>query len=156
MPRVQSNLVNKINKPVTKKTTITKNTASSTIKKNVTKKEQLAVKKREWINKIVIDVKIHSDPVKTKIVAKTAGGVEIDAGSAGCSWSGMNYTTLSIYEPSLLSNFLKLRKDDEIRVTGTIWNTLNKITKKYFHCIRVESFEIIKKVPRTRSKNNQK
>ncbi|MFX4057124.1 MAG: hypothetical protein EHV01_002165 [Spiroplasma sp. hy2] len=156
MPRVQSNLVNKANKPVTKKKlTITKNTASSTIKKNVTKKE-IVEKKREWINKIVIDVKIHSDPVKTKIVAKTAGGVEIDADSAGCSWSGMNYTTLSIYDPNLLSVFLKLRKDDEIRVTGTIWNTLNKITKKYFHCIRIESFEIIKKVPRTRSKNNQK
>ncbi|WP_338990953.1 hypothetical protein [Spiroplasma endosymbiont of Seladonia tumulorum] len=138
-----------------KKTTITKNAVSSTIKKNVTKKE-IVEKKREWINKIIIDVKIYSDPIKTKIVSKTAGGVEIDAGFAGCSWSGMNYTTLSIYEPNLLLTFLKLRKDDEIRVTGSIWNTLNKVTKKYFHCIRVEKFEIIKKVPRTRSKNNQK
>ncbi|WP_338990697.1 hypothetical protein [Spiroplasma endosymbiont of Seladonia tumulorum] len=83
-------------------------------------KKEIVEKKREWINKIIIDVKIHSDPIKTKIVSKTAGGVEIDAGSAGCSWSGMNYTTLSIYEPNLLSTFLKLRKDDEIRVTGSI------------------------------------
>ncbi len=47
MPRVQSNLVNKKNKPVTKKkTTITKNAVSSTIKKNVTKKRNCREKTR--------------------------------------------------------------------------------------------------------------
>ncbi|WHQ36776.1 hypothetical protein [Spiroplasma sp. SV19] len=155
MPRVQSNLVNKNIKSSIKKKPVIKKATNPSVKKNVVKKEEIE-KKREWINKLIIDVKIHSDPVKTKIVAKTAGGVEIDAGSAGCSWFGMNYSTLSVYESILLTEFLKLKKDDEIRVTGSIWNTLNRMTKKYFHCIRVESFEIIKKVPRTRTKNNQK
>ncbi|WP_241568667.1 hypothetical protein [Spiroplasma endosymbiont of Megaselia nigra] len=57
-----------------------------------------------------------SDPFRVIPSFMVAGGVEVDACSAKCQWDGLNYSTLSIYNPSILTEFLKLKKDDEIKI----------------------------------------
>ncbi len=83
-----------------------------------------------------------------------AGGVEVDYCSAKCQWYGLNYSTLSIYSPSILTEFLKLRKDDEIKIKDSVFNRLNIKTKRYFLSFRVDSFEIIQKAIRKRANTN--
>ncbi|WP_253301133.1 hypothetical protein [Spiroplasma endosymbiont of Phyllotreta cruciferae] len=64
---------------------------------------------------------------------------------------GLNYSTLSIYNPTIVSEFLKLKKDDEIKIKGSVFNQLNIKTKRYFLSFRVDSFEIIQKAIRKRT-----
>lgn len=130
MPQVKSNLSKKIisNKPKTKKR----------------------------INILELTVRLHENPIKNKIKALVAGGVEVDACSAKCQWDGLNYSTLSIYNPSVLNEFLKLKKDDEIKIKGSVFNQLNIKTKRYFLSFRVDSFEIIQKAIRKRTNKNIK
>ncbi len=89
-------------------------------KKSITNKPKIKNKK---INKLELTVILHENPIKTKIKALVAGGVEVDACSAKCQWEGLNYSKLSIYNPSILTEFLKLKKDDEIKIKGSDrWN----------------------------------
>ncbi|KAF0850781.1 MAG: hypothetical protein EIB84_03165 [Spiroplasma poulsonii] len=122
-------------------------------KTSVTNKTKIKNKK---INKLELTVRLHENPIKTKIKALVAGGVEVDACSAKCQWDGLNYSTLSIYNPYILTEFLKLKKDDEIKIKGSVFNQLNIKTKRYFLSFRVDSFEIIKKAIRKRTNTNIK
>lgn len=122
-------------------------------KKKITNKPKMMNKR---INKLELTVRLHENPIKTKIKALVAGGVEVDACSAKCQWDGLNYSTLSIYNPSVLTNFLKLKKDDEIKIKGSVFNQLNIKTKRYFLSFRVDSFEIIQKAIRKRINTNIK
>lgn len=126
---------------------------SNLSKKSITNKPKIKNKK---VNKLELTVRLHENPIKTKIKALVAGGVEVDACSAKCQWDGLNYSTLSIYNPFILINFLKLRKGDEIKIKGSVFNQLNIKTKRYFLSFRVDSFEIIQKVIRTRTNTNIK
>ncbi|MBH8623538.1 hypothetical protein [Spiroplasma sp. hyd1] len=126
---------------------------SNLSKKSITNKPKIKNKK---VNKLELTVRLHENPIKTKIKALVAGGVEVDACSAKCQWDGLNYSTLSIYNPSILTEFLKLKKDDEIKIKGSVFNQLNIKTKRYFLSFRVDSFEIIQKVIRTRTNTNIK
>ncbi|MFW4370843.1 MAG: hypothetical protein EHV01_002770 [Spiroplasma sp. hy2] len=126
---------------------------SNLSKTSVTNKTKIKNKK---INKLELTVRLHENPIKTKIKALVAGGVEVDACSAKCQWEGLNYSTLSIYNPSILTDFLKLKKDDEIKIKGSVFNQLNIKTKRYFLSFRVDSFEIIQKAIRTRTNTNIK
>lgn len=122
-------------------------------KKTITNKPKIKNKK---INKLELTVRLHENPIKTKIKALVAGGVEVDACSAKCQWDGLNYSTLSIYNPSILTEFLKLKKDDEIKIKGSVFNQLNIKTKRYFLSFRVDSFEIIQKAIKKRTNTNIK
>ncbi len=123
-------------------------------KKSITNKPKIKNKK---INKLELTVRLHENPIKTKIKALVTGGVEIDACSAKCKWDGLNYSTLSIYNPSILTEFLKLKKDDEIKIKGSVFfNQLNIKTKRYFLSFRVDIFEIIQKAIRKRTNTNIK
>lgn len=117
-------------------------TKSNLPKKSITNKPKIKNKK---VNKLELTGRLHDNPIKTKIKALVAGGVEVDACLAKCQWDGLNYSTLSIYNPSVLTNFLKLKKDDEIKIKGSVFNQLNIKTKCYFLSFRVDSFEIIQK-----------
>ncbi|WP_338966232.1 MULTISPECIES: hypothetical protein [unclassified Spiroplasma] len=128
-------------------------TKSNLTKKSITNKPKIKNKK---INKLELTVRLHENPIKTKIKALVAGGVEVDACSAKCQWDGLNYSTLSIYNQSILTDFLKLKKDDEIKIKGSVFNQLNIKTKRYFLSFRVDSFEIIKKAIRKRINTNIK
>ncbi len=66
--------------------------------------------KNKRVNKLELTVRLHENPIKTKIKALVAGGVEVDACSAKCQWDGLNYSTLSIYNQYILADFLKLKK----------------------------------------------
>ncbi len=94
--------------------------------------------------------------IKTKIKAPVTGVVEVYACSAKCQWDGLNHSTLSIYIPSILTEFLKLKKDDEIKIKGSVFNQLNIKTKRYFLSFRVDSFKIIQKAIRKRTNTNIK
>ncbi len=107
--------------------------------------------KNKRVNKLELTVRLHENPIKTKIKALVAGGVEVDACSAKCQWEGLNYSTLSIYNPFILTEFLKLKKDDEIKIKGSVFNQLNLKNKRYFLSFRVDSFEIIQKAIRKRT-----
>ncbi|MFJ1522755.1 hypothetical protein [Spiroplasma sp. ald] len=122
-------------------------------KKSTTNKPKIKNKK---VNKLELTVRLHENPIKTKIKALVAGGIEVDACSAKCQWDGLNYSTLSIYNPSILTEFLKLKKDDEIKIKGSVFNQFNIKTKRYFLSFRVDSFEIIKKAIRKRTNTNIK
>lgn len=126
---------------------------SNLSKKSVTNKNKI---KNKRINKLELTVRLHENPIKTKIKALVAGGVEVDACSAKCQWDGLNYSTLSIYNPSVLTEFLKLKKDDEIKIKGSVFNHLNIKTKRYFLSFQVDSFEIIQKAIRKRTNTNIK
>lgn len=129
-------------------------TKSNLSKKTVrTNKPKIKIKK---VNKLVLNVKLNENPIKTKIKALVAGGVEVDVCSAKCRWEGLNYSTLSIYNPSVLTDFLKLRKDDEIKIKGSVFNQLNIKSRRYFLSFRVDSFEIIQKAIRKRTTTNIK
>ncbi|AXF95648.1 hypothetical protein [Spiroplasma phoeniceum] len=128
-------------------------TKSNLSKKSITNKPKIKNKK---VNKLELTVKLHENPIKTKIKALVAGGIEVDACSAKCQWDGLNYSTLSIYNPSVLTEFLKLKKDDEIKIKGSVFNQLNIKTNRYFLYFRVESFEIIQKAIRKRTNTNIK
>ncbi|WP_425378910.1 hypothetical protein [Spiroplasma endosymbiont of Polydrusus pterygomalis] len=128
-------------------------TKSNLCKTTVTPKK---TKTKKRVNKLELTVRLHENPVKTKIKALVAGGVEVDACSAKCQWEGLNYSTLSIYSPSILTAFLKWKKDDEIKIKGLVFNQLNLKTKRYFLSFRVDTFEIIKKVIRKRTNTNIK
>lgn len=128
-------------------------TKSNLPKKSITNKPKIKNKK---VNKLELTVRLHENPIKTKIKALVAGGVEVDACSAKCQWDGLNYSTLSIYNPAVLTKFLKLKKDDEIKIKGSVFNQLNIKTKKYFLSFRVDSFEIIQKAIRKRINTNIK
>ncbi|WP_348734944.1 hypothetical protein [Spiroplasma endosymbiont of Ammophila pubescens] len=82
-------------------------TKSNLSKKSITNKPKIKNKK---VNKLELTVRLHENPIKTKINALVAGGVEVDTCSAKCQWEGLNYSTLSIYNPSVLTEFLKLKK----------------------------------------------
>ncbi len=123
-------------------------TKSNLPKKSITNKSKIKNKK---VNKLELTVRLHENPIKTKIKALVAGGVEVDACSAKCQWDGLNYSTLSI-----LTEFLKLKKDDEIKIKGSVFNQLNIKTKRYFLSFRVDSFEIIQKSIRKRTNKNIK
>ncbi|UZQ30485.1 MAG: hypothetical protein OHM56_02845 [Spiroplasma phoeniceum] len=84
-------------------------TKSNLPKKSITNKPKI---KNKRVNKLELTVRLHENPIKNKIKALVAGGVEFDACSAKCQWEGLNYSTLSIYNPSILTEFLKLRKGD--------------------------------------------
>ncbi|UZQ30221.1 MAG: hypothetical protein OHM56_01380 [Spiroplasma phoeniceum] len=112
--------------------------------------------KNKRVNKLELTVRLYENPIKTKIKALVAGGVEVDACSAKCQWEGLNYSTLSIYNPQIVSEFLKLRKDDEIKIKGSVFNQLNLKTKRYFLSFRVDSFEIIQKAIRKKINTNIK
>jgi len=122
-------------------------------KKSITNKPKIKNKK---VNKLELTVRLHENPIKTKIKALVAGGVEVDACSAKCQWDGLNYSTLSIYNQSILTEFLKLKKDDEIKIKGSVFNQLNIKTKRYFLSFRVDSFEIIQKAIKKRTNTNIK
>ncbi len=128
-------------------------TKSNLPKKSITNKPKM---KNKRVNKLELTVRLHENPIKTKIKALVAGGVEVDACSAKCQWDGLNYSTLSIYSPSILTEFLKLKKDDEIKIKGSVFNQLNIKTKRYFLSFRVDSFEIIQKAIRKRTNTNIK
>ncbi len=128
-------------------------TKSNLPKKSINNKPKI---KNKRVNKLELTVRLHENPIKTKIKALVAGGVEIDACSAKCQWDGLNYSTLSIYNPSILTEFLKLRKGDEIKIKGSVFNQLNIKSKRYFLSFRVDSFEIIQKVIRKRTNTNIK
>lgn len=128
-------------------------TKSNLPKKSITNKSKIKNKK---VNKLELTVRLYENPIKTKIKALVAGGVEVDACSAKCQWDGLNYSTLSIYNPSILTEFLKLKKDDEIKIKGSVFNQLNIKTKRYFLSFRVDSFEIIQKAIRKRTNTNIK
>ncbi|WP_338988800.1 hypothetical protein [Spiroplasma endosymbiont of Seladonia tumulorum] len=51
---------------------------------------------------------------------------------------------------------MKLKKDDEIKIKGSVFNQLNIKTKRYFLSFRVDSFEIIQKAIRKRTSTNIK
>ncbi|WP_253301108.1 hypothetical protein [Spiroplasma endosymbiont of Phyllotreta cruciferae] len=120
-------------------------------KSNLPKKTAISKTKNKRVNKLELTVRLHENPIKTKIKALVAGGVEVDACSAKCQWEGLNYSTLSIYNPSVVSAFLKLKKDDEIKIKGSVFNQLNLKNKRYFLSFRVDSFEIIQKAIRKRT-----
>ena len=82
------------------------------IYKNITNLEN------KIFNKLKLTVRLHENPVQTKIKALVAGGVEIDACSAKCQWDGLNCSKLSVFKPQIVSEFLKLRKVDEIKIKG--------------------------------------
>ncbi len=128
-------------------------TKSNLPKKSITNKSKIKNKK---VNKLELTVRLHENTIKTKIKALVAGGVEVDACSAKCQWDGLNYSTLSIYNPSILTEFLKLKKDDEIKIKCSVFNQLNIKTKHYFLSFRVDSFEIIQKAIRKRTNTNIK
>ncbi|ALA97823.1 hypothetical protein SKUN_00936 [Spiroplasma kunkelii CR2-3x] len=129
-------------------------TKSNLSKKSITNKPKIKNKK---VNKLELTVRLHENPIKTKIKELVAGGgVEVDACSAKCKWEGLNYLTLSIYNPLILNEFLKLKKDDEIKIKGSVFNQLNIKTKRYFLSFRVDSFEIIQKAIRKRTNTNIK
>ncbi|WP_338954632.1 hypothetical protein [Spiroplasma endosymbiont of Polydrusus cervinus] len=128
-------------------------TKSNLPKKSITNKPKI---KNKRVNKLELTVRLHENPIKTKIKALVAGGVEVDACSAKCQWDGLNYSTLSVYNPSILTEFLKLKKDDEIKIKGSVFNQLNLKTKRYFLSFRVDSFEIIQKAIRKRTNTNIK
>lgn len=128
-------------------------TKSNLPKKSITNKPKIKNKK---VNKLELTVRLHENPIKTKIKALVAGGVEVDACSAKCQWDGLNYSTLSIYNPAVLTEFLKLKKDDEIKIKGSVFNQLNIKTKRYFLSFRVDSFEIIQKAIRKITNTNIK
>ncbi|AXF96835.1 hypothetical protein [Spiroplasma phoeniceum] len=128
-------------------------TKSNLSKKSITNKPKIKNKK---VNKLELTVKLHENPIKTKIKALVAGGVEVDVCSAKCQWDGLNYSTLSIYNPSVLTEFLKLKKDDDIKIKGSVFNQLNIKTKRYFLSFRVDSFEIIQKAIIKRTNTNIK
>ncbi|WP_374696290.1 hypothetical protein [Spiroplasma endosymbiont of Polydrusus formosus] len=128
-------------------------TKSNLPKKSIINKPKT---KNKRINKLELTVRLHENQIKTKIKAPVAGGVEVDACSAKCQWDGLNYSTLSIYNPSILTKFLKLKKDDEIKIKGSVFNQLNLKTKRYFLSFRVDSFEIIQKAIRKRTNTNIK
>lgn len=116
------------------------------------------IKKSEnkYVNKLNLTVRLHEDPVQKKIKTFVAGGVEMDVSSAKCRWEGLNYSTLSVYNPKIVTEFLNLRKDDEIKIIGSVFNQLNLKTKRYFMSFRVDSFEIIRKAVRKRRTNIKK
>ncbi len=120
-------------------------TKSNLYKKTIINKTKIKNKK---VNKLELTVRLHENPIKTKIKALIAGGVEVDACSFKCQWDGLNYSTLSIYKLSILTDFLKLKKDDKIKIKGSVFNQLNLKTKRYFLSFRVDSFEIIQKAIR--------
>ncbi|PQP79480.1 hypothetical protein C6B38_01040 [Spiroplasma sp. ChiS] len=128
-------------------------TKSNLSKKSITNKKKIKNKK---VNNLELTVKLHENPIKTKIKALVAGGVEVDVCSAKCQWDGLNYSTLSIYNPSVLTEFLKLKKEDEIKIKDSVFNQLNIKTKRYFLSFRVDSFEIIQKAIRKRTNTNIK
>ncbi|UZQ30467.1 MAG: hypothetical protein OHM56_02755 [Spiroplasma phoeniceum] len=68
----------------------------------------------------------------------------------------MGYARSLIYNPQIVSEFLKLRKDDEIKIKGSVFNQLNLKTKRYFLSFRVDSFEIIQKAIRKKINTNIK
>ncbi|WP_348735930.1 hypothetical protein [Spiroplasma endosymbiont of Ammophila pubescens] len=82
-------------------------TKSNLLKKSITNKPKIKNKK---VNKLELTVRLHENPIKTKIKALVAGGVEVDSCLAKCQLEGLNYSTLSIYNPSVLTEFLKLKK----------------------------------------------
>lgn len=129
-------------------------TKSNLFKTTVTTNKTKTKNKR--VNKLELTVRLHENPIKTKIKVLVAGGVEVDACSAKCQWEGLNYSTLSIYSQSVLTEFLKLKKDDEIKIKGSVFNQLNIKTKRYFLSFRVDSFEIIKKAIRKIKNTNIK
>ncbi len=94
-------------------------TKSNLTKKSITNKPRM---KNKIVNKLELIVRLHENPIKTKINILVAGGVEVDACSAKCQWDGLNYSKLSIYSPSILTEFLKLKKDGEIKIKGSIFN----------------------------------
>ncbi|UZQ30328.1 MAG: hypothetical protein OHM57_01405 [Spiroplasma phoeniceum] len=51
---------------------------------------------------------------------------------------------------------MKLRKGDEIKIKGSVFNHLNIKTKRYFLYFIVDSFEIIQKAIRKRTNTNIK
>ncbi|UZQ31117.1 MAG: hypothetical protein OHM56_06500 [Spiroplasma phoeniceum] len=112
--------------------------------------------KSKRVNKLELTVRLHEKPIKNKIKALVAGGVEADACSVKCQWEGLNYSTLSIYNPLVVSSFFKLKKDDEIKIKCSVFNQLNVKTKRYFLSFRVDSFEIIQKAIRKRANTNIK
>ncbi len=128
-------------------------TKSNLPKKSITNKSKIKNKK---VNKLELTVRLHENPIKTKIKALVTGGVEVDACLAKCQWDRLNYSTLSIYNPSILTEFFKLKKDDEIKIKGSVFNQLNIKTKRYFLSFRVDSFEIIQKAIRKRTNTNIK
>ncbi len=128
-------------------------TKSNLPKKSINNKPKI---KNKRVNKLELTVRLHENPIKTKIKELVAGGVEVDACSAKCQWDGLNYSTLSIYNPSILTEFLKLRKGHEIKIKGSVFNQLNIKSKRYFLSFRVDSFEIIQKVIRKRTNTNIK
>ncbi|AHF60801.1 hypothetical protein P344_02070 [Spiroplasma mirum ATCC 29335] len=115
-------------------------TKSNLPKKLLTNKPKI---KNKRVNKLELTVRLHENPIKTKIKALVADGVEVDVCSPKCQWEGLNYSTLSIYNLYVLTEFLKLRKDDEIKIKGLVFNQLNLKNKRYFLSFRVDSFEII-------------
>ncbi len=128
-------------------------TKSNLPKKSITNKRKI---KNKRVNKLELNVRLHENPIKTKIKALVAGGVEVDACLAKCQWDGLNYSTLSIYNPSILTEFLKLRKGDEIKIKGSVFNQLNIKSKRYFLSFRVDSLEIIQKAIRKKINTNIK
>ncbi len=126
---------------------------SNLTKKSITNKPKIKNKK---VNKLELTVILHENPIKTKIKALIAGGVEVNACSFKCQWDGLNYSILSIYNPSILTDFFKLKKDDKIKIKGSVFNQLNLKTKRYFLSFRVDSFEIIQKVIRKRTNTSIK
>ncbi|WP_253301134.1 hypothetical protein [Spiroplasma endosymbiont of Phyllotreta cruciferae] len=60
-------------------------TKSNLPKKLITNKPKI---KNKRVNKLELTVRLHENPIKTKIKALVAGGVEVDACSAKCQWEG--------------------------------------------------------------------
>ncbi|UZQ30438.1 MAG: hypothetical protein OHM56_02575 [Spiroplasma phoeniceum] len=107
------------------------NLSKTTVTTNKTKT------KNKRVNKLELTVRLHENQIKTKIKALVAGGVEVDACSAKCQWEGLNYSTLSIYNSSVLTEFLKLIKGNEIKVKGSILDFLRYLVLllKYYYKI---------------------
>ncbi|WP_339038752.1 hypothetical protein [Spiroplasma endosymbiont of Andrena trimmerana] len=59
----------------------------------------------------------------------------------GAQWNGLNYVTLIFNKPKLYNRCILLNKNDEILVTGQIFNTLNIPKNRAFCSINVKWFK---------------
>jgi len=85
-----------------------------------------------------------------KLILKINGGIEAKYRdkdlyyTARGQWNGLNYVTLIFNNPKLYKRCILLNKNDEIMITGQIFNTLNISKKRAFCSINVKWFKKMK------------
>ncbi|WP_338958818.1 hypothetical protein [Spiroplasma endosymbiont of Tiphia femorata] len=92
---------------------------------------------KEKANYVKLTVKL-SNTIEAKYYEK--GNKELYYSVRG-QWNGLNYVTLIFNNPKLYRCCILLNKNDEIIVTGQIFNTLNIPKNRVFCSINVKWFK---------------